>query len=249
MGLRFYRRFKILPGIRLNLSRSGVSASGGVRGAHVTIGPRGVRETVGIPGTGISYTTTQGTHQDGRSEAQPATDTEPLPKDRLWRGWLWLAICILVLAVALFAVACGNVGTPTPPVASAVPAPAPVRDTRAETYELQERCAKDAAAWYKHTWEDTKGIQNLVSNYTNHYNTKSGRCMLMVTSSTFGKTKETGVPYTLVSKSLIDVLENRDVAAFDHVSTRPQPMQCEFDGIRCESSQEWDALAKPYMEQ
>lgn len=28
----------------------------GVRGAHVTFGPSGTRETVGIPGTGVSYT-------------------------------------------------------------------------------------------------------------------------------------------------------------------------------------------------
>jgi len=56
MGFRFQRRFRIIPGIRLNVSASGVSTSIGTRGAWLTIGPRGMRTTVGIPGTGISYT-------------------------------------------------------------------------------------------------------------------------------------------------------------------------------------------------
>jgi Protein of unknown function (DUF4236) len=52
MGLRFRRRLSILPGLRLNLSRSGASVSVGHRGAWVTVGQR--RVTVGLPGTGLS---------------------------------------------------------------------------------------------------------------------------------------------------------------------------------------------------
>ena len=54
--LRFYRRKQILPGLRLNFSKRGVSASVGVRGAHVTLGRTGVRTTVGVPGTCLLYT-------------------------------------------------------------------------------------------------------------------------------------------------------------------------------------------------
>ena len=243
MGFRFRRSLKLFRGVRLNFGKRGVSASVGVRGAHVTVGRTGTRTTVGLPGSGLSYTHVEGTHHGARSEAQAAEDTEPLPKGKAWRGWLWLAIFSLIVAVALFAVACGTVGTPTPPVASAIPAPTPVRDTRVQTYELQERCAKDAAAWYKHAWEDPKGIRDVVSNYTNHYHAKSGQCMLVVSSRTFGKSN------IVVSKTLVDVLENRDLAAFDQVSTDPKPMQCKFDGAQCGSEQEWDNLAKPYMEQ
>jgi hypothetical protein len=59
MGLRFFRRVRLAPGVTLNLSRSGVSTSIGTRGAHVTLGHGKTRETVGIPGAGLSYTTTQ----------------------------------------------------------------------------------------------------------------------------------------------------------------------------------------------
>jgi hypothetical protein len=62
MGLRFFRRMTLAPGVRMNLSRSGPSLSFGVRGAHVTVGSRGVRRTVGVPGTGLFYTSTSGHH-------------------------------------------------------------------------------------------------------------------------------------------------------------------------------------------
>jgi hypothetical protein len=56
MGFRFFRRIKIIPGVTLNVSKSGVSTSLGVKGAHVTLGNGKERATVGIPGTGMSYT-------------------------------------------------------------------------------------------------------------------------------------------------------------------------------------------------
>ena len=56
MGWRFYRRFKVAPGVTVNVSKSGPSVSFGTRGARFTIGRKGARETVGIPGTGVSYT-------------------------------------------------------------------------------------------------------------------------------------------------------------------------------------------------
>lgn len=54
-GLRFQKRIRILPGLRINLSKSGASASVGPRGADVNIGRDGVTTNAGIPGTGLSY--------------------------------------------------------------------------------------------------------------------------------------------------------------------------------------------------
>jgi hypothetical protein len=56
VGFRFRRSVKVLPGIRLNLSKSGASVSLGARGAHYTIGPKGTRTTIGLPGTGLFWT-------------------------------------------------------------------------------------------------------------------------------------------------------------------------------------------------
>ncbi len=55
MGFRFHKSIKLFPGIRIYLSKSGVSASIGRPGATVNISDRGARGTLGIPGTGISY--------------------------------------------------------------------------------------------------------------------------------------------------------------------------------------------------
>lgn len=54
-GLRFQKRLQVLPGVRINLSKSGASASVGPRGADVNIGRGGITTNAGIPGTGISY--------------------------------------------------------------------------------------------------------------------------------------------------------------------------------------------------
>lgn len=46
----------IIPGVRLNLSRSGIGVSLGGRGAYVRITARGQRyASLGFPGTGVSW--------------------------------------------------------------------------------------------------------------------------------------------------------------------------------------------------
>jgi hypothetical protein len=71
-SFRFFKRVKVLPGLKMNLSKSGPSFSVGVRGAHVTLGRRGVRRTVGIPGTGIFYTSRRGHHTGVHSASRTA---------------------------------------------------------------------------------------------------------------------------------------------------------------------------------
>jgi Protein of unknown function (DUF4236) len=56
MPLRFQRRIRISPGISLNLNKNSASASFGPRGSHFTVGPKGRRTTIGLPGTGLYYT-------------------------------------------------------------------------------------------------------------------------------------------------------------------------------------------------
>jgi hypothetical protein len=55
MAFRFQRRVKLMPGVRLNVSKSGLGLSVGPRGASVSLGRRGAHSHVGIPGTGIAY--------------------------------------------------------------------------------------------------------------------------------------------------------------------------------------------------
>lgn len=58
--LKLRKSVKIAPGVKLNLSKSGISTTVGKKGASVNVGKKGVRTTVGIPGTGISHTSKVG---------------------------------------------------------------------------------------------------------------------------------------------------------------------------------------------
>ena len=69
MPSRFFRRVRIAPGLTVNLSKSGASLSLGGRGAHYTLGHGRRRTTVGIPGSGMYWTTYS--HRHARSAAKP----------------------------------------------------------------------------------------------------------------------------------------------------------------------------------
>lgn len=98
MGFRFHRRFKLFPGVRLNLSRSGISTSLGTRGAWLTFGKRGTRATIGLPGSGLSYThaTPRGSADHGQSGA---IERPELPLGKAWRGYLWVALFVCTVAI------------------------------------------------------------------------------------------------------------------------------------------------------
>jgi hypothetical protein len=54
---RFRKSIPILPGVRVNLSKTGVSTSVGGHGATLNLGHGKRMVTLGIPGTGLSYRT------------------------------------------------------------------------------------------------------------------------------------------------------------------------------------------------
>jgi hypothetical protein len=71
MAWRYRRRLSLFPGFAVNLGKRGLtSVSVGSRGVHSTFGRRGPRTTVGLPGTGISYTTASPYHRRRRARAR-----------------------------------------------------------------------------------------------------------------------------------------------------------------------------------
>lgn len=87
MGFRFQKRMKVLPGVTINLSKSGVTTSLGTRGARVTLGRGQTRKTVGLPGSGLSHTTVS---KSNAGESQLG---------------VWVGIAIVIGLVALVALA------------------------------------------------------------------------------------------------------------------------------------------------
>ncbi len=58
MGFRFRKQLGIFKGAKLNITKKGISSlSLGKKGATINVGKQGASQTIGIPGTGLSYRT------------------------------------------------------------------------------------------------------------------------------------------------------------------------------------------------
>lgn len=95
MGFRLRKRIKLLPGLWLNLSKTGVSTSIGGKGLTVNLKGGKVKTTASIPGTGLSYSQTTGTHDDpahktSTGDTAPASSTTPA-----------VALLVIVVVIAL----------------------------------------------------------------------------------------------------------------------------------------------------
>jgi hypothetical protein len=56
MGFRFQRRIRVAPGVRLNLSKSGIGVGIGRNGLRLGMDAKRRKYlSVGLPGTGLSY--------------------------------------------------------------------------------------------------------------------------------------------------------------------------------------------------
>ena len=79
MGFRFRKSFKIAPGVRVNVGKKSVGISAGVKGARVSVNSKGrVTKTVGIPGTGLSYSKTEKIGGSKTNAASTSASDEPL---------------------------------------------------------------------------------------------------------------------------------------------------------------------------
>jgi len=102
MGFRFQRRIKIAPGVRLNLSKSGISTSVGGRG--LTLNSRGTA-TVGIPGTGLSYRANLNQPADNTSNTTTAITPHVPPSRGTRRITAGIILCIVGAAIPVVSLA------------------------------------------------------------------------------------------------------------------------------------------------
>ena len=79
MGWRFRKSFKIAPGVRWNLGKRGSSVSLGGRGFTVNVGPRAVRRTISILGTGLSHTQNLSASNRSLPASSPPRPTATVP--------------------------------------------------------------------------------------------------------------------------------------------------------------------------
>ena len=117
---RFRKSFKILPGVRWNIGKTGTSFTFGGRGLRHTIGRRGARTSVGIPGTGVSYTHVHGKGSKSQGRSAPATPST-LPRPMNKTKWLYAAGLAFIGVWLLSLVS--KPSTPTAPRPAAVASP------------------------------------------------------------------------------------------------------------------------------
>ena len=102
MRLRFQRRLKLLPGVHLNFSLSGLGVSVGGRGAHIGVTARGQRYTsIGLPGRGLSLREYQ------KPTARQARCDLCAPGHVHFPAWLALVI-VLAILIAVVAATTGR---------------------------------------------------------------------------------------------------------------------------------------------
>lgn len=76
MGLRFRKSIKVAPGVKINLNKKSAGVTLGTKGAHYTINTSGKRTaSVGLPGTGLSYSTSSGGGKKGSKRKATKKDT------------------------------------------------------------------------------------------------------------------------------------------------------------------------------
>src|SRR6266498_3687730 len=91
MPVRFRQSFTLFPGVKVNLSKGGMSITVGTKGMHLNFSKRGVRQTMGLPGSGISESSyifkdkDDEEKQESKKEERASEDTEEKPKHRSTR--------------------------------------------------------------------------------------------------------------------------------------------------------------------
>ena len=81
MGMRFRRSIKLGPGVRFNLSKTGIGISAGLKGARYSVHSSGRQTTTArLPGTGVYYMKQTGGHGSKATRsttAAPAQQSAP----------------------------------------------------------------------------------------------------------------------------------------------------------------------------
>lgn len=89
MPIRFHRQFTLFPGVKVNVSKTGMSITVGGKGFHLNFSKRGVRQTTNLPGKGLSHTSYI-LKNDGDAEEKDEEEAERRAsnksKDKATRG-------------------------------------------------------------------------------------------------------------------------------------------------------------------
>lgn len=113
MGMRFRKSKKIAPGVRVNLNAKSASISIGPKGFKKTFSTSGrTTTTVGIPGTGLSYSTSKKMGAPtAATSADPIVSEVAVPVRSQKSKGVALVLCVLLGYMGIHRFYVGKIGT------------------------------------------------------------------------------------------------------------------------------------------
>lgn len=113
MGMRFRKSKKIAPGVRVNLNAKSASISIGPKGFKKTFSTSGrTTTTVGIPGTGLSYSTSKKMGAPtAAASADPIVPDVAVPVRSQKSKGVALVLCVLLGYMGIHRFYVGKIGT------------------------------------------------------------------------------------------------------------------------------------------
>lgn len=104
VGFNFRKSFKIAPGVKLNISKKGISSlSVGGKGARVNLGKKGTRTTLSIPKTGLSHTSYTAYSKGNRgSKDRNSLFTPSKEKNQNVSLLIWVGLIAFFLFIWIF---------------------------------------------------------------------------------------------------------------------------------------------------
>jgi hypothetical protein len=99
-------------------------------------------------------------------------------------------------------------------------------------------------------WKRSETTDNgyRIYTYENNYNVALNKCYMIIKTTTHGRGNKSDPPYDVIDKELRDVNSNRQIGYIVYLTGQPpSPGFCEVANRPCQSSEEWDTLAAPFM--
>jgi hypothetical protein len=125
---------------------------------------------------------------------------------------------------------------------------------KAEVFDLQGKCGKDARAWFTENWSRDKDTITL--GFIDHYNKRENKCFIVVENHYNSKLAGPGGESWTSHTTVYDVEENSQYAEFaeNHytyykptIRTSEEVILCEDRGEKCKSQEEFNTFMRRYM--
>lgn len=106
MGLNFRKSINLGKGFKLNIGKSSIGISGGVKGARVSMNSKGRKTaTFSLPGTGLSYSVNLNNLFKGKSSKKKSSDAKDDDNEGTTININLILVLIIIILIAIIGVA------------------------------------------------------------------------------------------------------------------------------------------------